>query len=143
MLFRSTNLINSQLWDPGESINLTILKSLSQRNPHYVIITVENGVKKEIGFGVGLGSAPTYNYTISKLSPEAWWVLSMNGDDYSGNGHNPDNIVGSPSFVKTIISNPPAQTCLLVDAAEGYNYPDSTAINTYSNPNGIYWAVSL
>ena len=142
-MIEETNLVNSQLWDPGESINVTIFKAFSQRNPHYITVSAENGAKKKILFGVRLGSAITYNYTINALSPEAWWLLSSNGDDYSGNGHDSNNVVGSPSFVSTIISNPPSDNCLLIDAAEGYNYPDSTAINTYANPGGDYWAVSL
>ena len=80
---------------------------------------------------------------ITALSPEAWWRLGADGDDSSGNGHNQDNIVGAPTFVTSIIPHGSHDNCVLIDDAEGYNYPDSTAINTYSNPNGDYWAISL
>ena len=85
----------------------------------------------------------SYNNTINALNPEARWILDSNGNDYSGNGHNPDNTVGSPTFGPSIIPNGPANNSMIIDSSEGYNYQDSTAINTYANPAGDYWAISL
>lgn len=49
-LIEEYNLINSQLWDPGEKLNLTIEVNMSQNENNSLIITTENAGKLEFTF---------------------------------------------------------------------------------------------
>ncbi|MDB4304219.1 hypothetical protein N9934_05475, partial [Desulfosarcina sp.] len=76
------------------------------------------------------------------LNPHAWWVLDGDGTDEMGN-RNPSSTVGSPTAVASQIPNPVGTNMMYFDGNDEYYYADDTVMNTYANPNGDWFAVSL
>jgi len=91
---------------------------------------------------VTLDPLPDSNATIMALSPLRWFANGGN-NDYSGNSGNPSATIGSPTLTPSQIPNPSVSQMYYYGGSDEYDYPDSTQINTYANPAGDYFAMSL
>jgi hypothetical protein len=90
-------------------------------------------------------SPPDYNTTVDALGGYMRFLFASDATDVYGNkGSVIDTQVGSPTPVTWNIPNPPASTWLNFGGNDGYDSSgDNTNVNSYSNPNGDWFAISV
>lgn len=109
----------------GDSITYFVEASLE------VLKISDDQEPSEIRF-FGEQFVPDYNGTIEDLNPEARWLLNGDGTD-SADGHD-DSGGNLPSFVSSIIPNPPTEYCGDFDGSnDELHIPDDVNINTGSS----------